>query len=163
MEKKLTKKKVVRCGVSHKAQPSVLVWIPFASHLKAEVFFLEKKSGSVHLVDGQPGLLVETIRFKHTGLIHGYIPVLDDRCSRVYMKGDWIGVKKLSNPHLINYGLDYLVFNQDNKGLLCKLMPHKEKEKVMLQFYYGWYRPQVWKREQIQALFSVEILVPKLP
>jgi hypothetical protein len=79
------------------------------------------------------------------------------------MKGDWIGVKRLPYPHLINYGLDYLVFNQDNKGLLCKLMPHKEKEKVMLHFKNGWYRPQVWKRAQIQALFSVEVFVPALP
>jgi hypothetical protein len=163
MEKKLMKKKVLRCGNRHNAELSVLIWIPFASHLKVEVFYLAKDPGSVHFVDGQPGLLVSTIRFKHTGLIHGYIPVLDDRSSRVYMKGDWIGIKRLPYPHLINYGLDYLVFNQDNKGLLCKLMPHKEKEKVMLQFDNRWYRPQVWKREQIQALFSVEVFVPALP
>ncbi|OQP64765.1 hypothetical protein A3860_18580 [Niastella vici] len=162
MEKKLTKKNVVRCEDSHNAQRLIL-WLPFAPHLKAEILFLTKDPGSVHLVDGQPGLLVRTARYKHIGLIHGYIPVLDDRYSPVYMKGDWIGVRRLPNPHLINYGLEYLAFNQDNKGLLCKLMPHKEKEKVLLQFHNGWYRPQVWKREQIQALFTIEILVPKLP
>lgn len=163
MKTKLMKKEVVRCDDSHNAEPMILLWLPFDSRLKSEVLYLEKGPGNVHMIDEKPGLLVRSIRYKHAGLAHGYIPILDDRNSRVYKKGDWIGIKWLANPHLINYGYDYLVFNQDNKGLICKLMPHKEQEKVTLHFYYEWFRPQVWKRDQIQALFSVEILVPKLP
>ncbi|OQP67854.1 hypothetical protein [Niastella populi] len=163
MEKELTKQNDVHCDDSHNAQRFIMVWIPFAAHLKAGVFYLEKYPGSVHVVDGQPGVLLRTVRFKHTGLIHGYVPVLDDRNSPVYRKGDWIGVKRLPHLHLINYGCEYLAFNQDNKGVLCKLMPHKAEEKVLLQFENGWYRPQVWKRAQIQALFAVELLVPALP
>lgn len=151
-------------SVCYTTEIEIKIWLPFAPHLKAEVFTRVRAAiGSVYIYNGEPGLLVKSIRFKHSKIAHGYIPVIDDRFARVYMKGDWIGVRRLLHPMLINYGSEYLVFTQDYKGLLCRIIQGKREDSFLLEFDNRWYRPKYLKKEQILAAFAIEVFVPKLP
>lgn len=144
-------------------KPSTL-WLPFDPNITPVTKTDNKASaGTVCMLNGKLGIIVDRINAPILGLIDGVVEVTGESMAPTFPNGCRIGIVRI-NRKMLQWGQYYYIIDTNYKGFVRRICPDKEPSSIMLlsdHINQNLFPPMSRLKENIIGILQIVVAIIK--